>query len=326
MMQNEDLAYFYKNSLKSLKKDVAVYVEGIDDVDFWRDIFLKFAPDLKLEFYYFIDEKGTSGIDKVLEFKEFTDNSFVIAIDSEYKWLFQDKIFDNQHFIFQTYTHSIENHKCQAEILNRILIKVNQTQNFDFEVFMKKLSEILFPILLHLIVCKQKDDKKALDFVFNQIKAILPIESKLSIDSQGSSILENYRFKVQTFFQNFKTLFGEIDLISAQQYLQDEFQITPQDTVWFLKGHLIYSIAIVLLDKLTLSAHNQQKAEFYAKFDVKTAKFKTQEFKNYQQKQNFQALIFNGHLISLAEGNLNPFLQKIQSDIQNFIKNENKNI
>lgn len=320
-MQIEDLAYFYKNSVISLGKDVAVYVEGIEDVDFWRDIFLKFVPSLKLEFYYYSDTKGTSGVDKVLVFKDLVDKDFVICIDSEYRYLFKEQAIDNQLFIFQTYTHSIENHKCQAEILNRILIKINQTQTFDFEAFMPKLSDILFPILLHLIACWQKDDKKALDFVFNQIKKeILPFDSKLLVDNQVLSILDSYKTKVKEFESKFKKLFGELDLTNAQYYLQNEFQITAKNTVWFLKGHLIYSLAKVLLDKLTKQHYELQKVNFQSQFEPIIAKAKTQEFKNYQQSQNFQMLLFNGHLFALLEENLNPFLQKIQTDIQNFIK------
>jgi hypothetical protein len=51
-MNISELALDYKNRTFALGKNVAVFVEGQDDEDFWKTVLAKFAPSLSFEFYY----------------------------------------------------------------------------------------------------------------------------------------------------------------------------------------------------------------------------------------------------------------------------------
>ncbi len=99
-----------------LDKDITAYVEGLDDVVFWEDVFRKFAPSLKIIFYPHSRESNyESGKLKVLtehNIREARSNSkLILCVDSDFDYLLKNETVCSRHYIFHTYAYSIENFK-----------------------------------------------------------------------------------------------------------------------------------------------------------------------------------------------------------------------
>ncbi|PMH07406.1 DUF4435 domain-containing protein [Vibrio splendidus] len=91
---------------------VRVYVEGHEDVPFWRNLFLEQSVDVEVVAYVFsADANGKGTIIRdirngTLDLGEF----LIVALDSDYDYLMDlnNDIFSSE-FVFQTYAYSIEN-------------------------------------------------------------------------------------------------------------------------------------------------------------------------------------------------------------------------
>ena len=116
-----DTDYYDKESI-FLDIEITAYVENIEDEIFWEYVFTKYAPSLKIIFYpHSRDSEFKSGVQEVLKEKDKTGKNLILCIDSDFRYLLQDKEINDNPFIFQTYTYSIENHKCAPQNLNRIV-------------------------------------------------------------------------------------------------------------------------------------------------------------------------------------------------------------
>lgn len=109
----QDDADYYDAANIAISTDITAFVEGFQDEIFWGDVFSKFAPTLKINFEsHSRDNKFKSGVQEVLKEKEKTGKNLILCIDSDFRYLLQDKEISENPYIFQTYTYSIENHKC----------------------------------------------------------------------------------------------------------------------------------------------------------------------------------------------------------------------
>ncbi|MBO7199037.1 MAG: DUF4435 domain-containing protein [Alistipes sp.] len=136
---------------------VNVYVEGYEDVAFWRGIFDHFRnPYLRFEISVPNRDDLPKGKKVLLSMLERVDKERVLlCVDSDFDYLFNGATEQSREVLgavnmFHTYTYATENYLCYAPSLRNVCVKAtkNDTRIFDFERFMAAYSEIIYPLFL----------------------------------------------------------------------------------------------------------------------------------------------------------------------------------
>ena len=136
---------------------VQVYVEGYEDVAFWRGIFDHFRnPFLRFEISVPNRDDLPKGKKVLMSMLDKVDKERVLlCVDSDFDYLFageteQSERILNADNMFHTYTYATENYLCYAPSLRNVCVKAtkNDTRIFDFVRFMAAYSEIIYPLFL----------------------------------------------------------------------------------------------------------------------------------------------------------------------------------
>ena len=119
---NAEKHAFYESAAKRFKAELrmrggtaAVHIENKNDEVFWWKVLHDAYPQGKFRFISgsrSISGNMTSGCTQCLQYRDFLDRNFWIAIDSDYRYLSEEPDIDAKHYILQTYTYSFENHFC----------------------------------------------------------------------------------------------------------------------------------------------------------------------------------------------------------------------
>lgn len=136
---------------------VHVYVEGYEDVAFWRSIFDHFRnPYLRFEISVPNRDdlpKGKKVLMSMID--KCSKESVLLCVDSDFDYLFNGSTEQSREVLraenmFHTYTYATENYLCYAPSLRNVCVKAtkNDTRIFDFERFMADYSKIIYPLFL----------------------------------------------------------------------------------------------------------------------------------------------------------------------------------
>ena len=136
---------------------VHVFVEGYEDVAFWRGIFDHFRnPYLRFEISVPNRDDLPKGKKVLMSMIDKVNKECVLlCVDSDFDYLFageteQSAKILNADNMFHTYTYATENYLCYAPSLRNVCVKAtkNDTRIFDFVRFMAAYSEIIYPLFL----------------------------------------------------------------------------------------------------------------------------------------------------------------------------------
>lgn len=149
----EPIASRYANGEYRL---VNVFVEGYDDVAFWRGIFDDYETDrLKFEISVPPRKDLAKGKRVLLDMIPESGPNLLLCMDSDFDYLFngnteQSRLVNDSPYVFHTYAYATENYLCHPPSLHRVCAKAtkNDTLIFDFETFLKEYSRIIYPLFL----------------------------------------------------------------------------------------------------------------------------------------------------------------------------------
>lgn len=140
----------------SEKRLVKVYVEGYEDVAFWRSIFDHFRnPYIRFEIT--VPDRGDlpKGKKVVLSMIPHSSEELLLCVDSDFDYLFDGttetaQLVNNSPFLFHTYAYATENYLCYAPSLHNVCVKAtkNDTRIFDFVHFMEGYSRTIYPLFV----------------------------------------------------------------------------------------------------------------------------------------------------------------------------------
>lgn len=160
--------------IQGLKKRlVKVFVEGYDDVSFWRTILDEFESDsIKFEISVPIRGDLAKGKKVVISLLPQSGPNLILCVDSDFDYLFgdfdeQSRLVNNSKYLFHTYAYSIENYLCYPPSLHSLCVKAtkNDVDIFDFVEFMREYSKIIYPLFLWYALSAQKSVKKAFTLI-----------------------------------------------------------------------------------------------------------------------------------------------------------------
>ena len=135
---------------------VKVFVEGYEDVAFWRGIFDHFInPYLRFEISVPTREDLPKGKKVLINNADNASELMLLCMDSDFDYLFEGatetaRIVNDAPFLFHTYAYATENYLCYAPSLHNVCVKAtkNDTRIFSFERFMADYSRTIYPLFL----------------------------------------------------------------------------------------------------------------------------------------------------------------------------------
>ena len=135
---------------------VRVYVEGYEDVAFWRGIFDHFQnPYMRFEISVPNRADLPKGKKVLMGMIPRSSDELILCVDSDFDFLFADRTeqsreVNNARYMFHTYAYATENFLCYAPSLHNICVKAtkNDTRIFDFVRFMHEYSCTIYPLFL----------------------------------------------------------------------------------------------------------------------------------------------------------------------------------
>ena len=138
------------------RRRVQVFVEGYEDVAFWRSIFDHFQNDyLRFEISVPNREDLPKGKKVLLSMIPRSGEELLLCVDSDFDYLFEDRTetsreVNGAQFMFHTYTYATENYLCYAPSLHNVCVKAtkNDSHIFDFVQFMADYSRTIYPVFL----------------------------------------------------------------------------------------------------------------------------------------------------------------------------------
>ena len=145
------------NSKRSRKRIVA-YVESYDDVFFWRTVLSRYENSTRY-FEVMLPSHTTleRGKKSVLmnELGDRLGECMIACVDADYDYLMNGAtptshtVISNP-YVLHTYAYAIESYQCFAPSLHNVCVMVtlNDHSIFDFEDYMRQLSEAIFPLFV----------------------------------------------------------------------------------------------------------------------------------------------------------------------------------
>ena len=138
------------------RRRVQVFVEGYEDVAFWRSIFDHFQNDyLRFEISVPNRDDLPKGKKVLLSMIPRSGEELLLCVDSDFDYLFEDRTetsreVNGAQFMFHTYTYATENYLCYAPSLHNVCVKAtkNDSHIFDFVQFMADYSRTIYPVFL----------------------------------------------------------------------------------------------------------------------------------------------------------------------------------
>ena len=135
---------------------VKVFVEGYEDVAFWRGVFDCFSnPYLYFEISVPTRKDLPKGKKVLMSMIPESSERMLLCVDSDFDFLFngateQSRLIRDSRYMFHTYTYATENYLCYAPSLHNVCVKAtkNDTRIFDFVKFMHEYSCTIYPLFL----------------------------------------------------------------------------------------------------------------------------------------------------------------------------------
>ena len=260
------------NKLKSnkKKKKVIAYVEGYEDVFFWRDILSEFETD-NLMFEVCLPSRSNLARGKKSVLMNYLGDklgkSMIACVDADYDWLMQGssefcaKYFMNNPYVIHTYVYAIENFQCYAPSLHNVCVMatLNDREYFSFEDYLKAYSRIIYDLFLWSIWFHRQ--KRGNDFSITTFNNIVTINNLNTFHPEVA--LEKMRRKVNHELNILQRKYPEAKShlvgLSNELYI---LGVNPDNTYLFVNGHhLMGNVVMQALTPICNILRRQRETE-----------------------------------------------------------------
>jgi hypothetical protein len=247
-----------------LKHCVAsVHVEAKADEEFWRKIFRHYVADKEFNFISGSSTpKGTvaTGVSHCLKYKPYLSKHFFICIDSDYRYLMQEKGFTPAQYVIQTYTYSIENHFCYAAQLNELSEKQLQIKNtiFDFDRFLKAYSQAMYEVLIWHLYLLKRGEEAFPKHDFTQLLNLLQSAHNYDVANNGKAVLDLLEQRCKDKITELKQQFPTVNIDDEKTYFTT-LGLTPDTAYLYVRGHNLYDLVCALGNSVTEKLLEQEK-------------------------------------------------------------------
>ncbi len=300
---------------------VRVFVEGYEDVAFWRGIFDHFAnPFLRFEISVPMREDLPKGKKILMSMIEQSSPEMILCVDSDFDDLFhnttaQSREINRAEYMFHTYAYATENYLCYAPSLHNVCVKAtkNDTRIFDFEHFMEGYSRAIYPAFLWYAYSAQLSSESI--FVLADFRTTVRL-GYLEMESSGDGTIEWVRRNVERRVKHLSQEHPEM-MENLDQFREsiESRGVTAESCYLYMHGHtLMDNVVMVVLNAVCERLRQMVHARIVASSKQGTAL--RNEISNYNNTQRSirDVLLDNENYTSC------PLFRRLHEDIELFIR------
>lgn len=301
---------------------ILVYVEGYNDVAFWRTIFNQYEyenPHLHFEISVPSRDDLAKGKKVLMGMVENCGPNLILCMDSDFDYLFGDKtpqsrMVNRSEYIFQTYTYSIENYSCYPPSLRSICVKAtkNDTYIFDFVVFMDRYSQIIYPLFLWYAYSALHRKESA--FTLHEFRNAVKI-NYLVIGDNGRETLEwllrQTDKKIKQLEKKYPQWIGKVAEF-GQEILP--LGVNPHNVFFFMHGHTLQDYVVtVIVKKVCDELREMMLISIQSKANGSIQL--NNELSNYKNAQSDIKFLLQGNMEYWNTG----LFKRLDADIRRFV-------
>lgn len=240
------MANHIKGQVKMMRYDCAAHLEDKDDEYFWKRLFERFAPEKRILYItHSRSEKGnkTTGVGHCLNYRNYLNKKFVICIDSDYRRLLSNKErgIDINHYIFQTYTYSFENHHCFPDGIDSIIYNSCKVSRkiVDFHDLLRRYSVILYDAMIWHLYLQRKNERIFTQLEFRQLLSMFNGKVKYHLQQEVEKELSRIARNASAVVRKLERHYPHAPI----EELKEEYRkigLEPDRTYLFVRGHNIF--------------------------------------------------------------------------------------
>jgi hypothetical protein len=258
---------------------ILVYVESDEDITFWSNIlntFEGYTFDIQLPIKDAL-EKGKSA---VLDRIEQAGPYLILCVDSDYDYFLQDITeqstnINNNQFVFQTYSYSIENMFCFSRSLRSVCTQ--STKNNDEVINIVNLlelySQITYELLIWSVFFERRQDFTS--FERSDFHNTIKILDRVDLGDNFKVALDGLKHRVENKLASLKTKFS--NHVEAVKNLQENLQqlgLGFENTYLFINGHVVKDNVVLMFlesicQKLKRDKYNQIRENAKHQTDIR---------------------------------------------------------
>ncbi len=315
---------------------ITCYVEGMEDIHFWKDVFDSFAPELNIIFYPYSRENNlTSGKQTVLSERNLKNAgpNLILCVDSDLEYLLKNQPLFSHPYIFHTYAYSIENYKISPAALARIVEKSSypdaNIRSFSFVDFIKDYSKATYPLLRYILYF----EKQKLEQIANkqahivseslisekELKSVFCLKpSEICLTDNANEVITGLKNRVSNLIEQIKKKHTNIDLSHIDKTLS-ELNVQKTDTYWYLNGHIMYDCVAKIVMGKVISDYRQEKRQWFKLQEpTEILKAKQKEYHNLLKNIDWKTLVNDGYMYCLISLNRCHPMQQIRKDVERY--------
>ncbi len=238
---------------KNARQRIVAYVESYDDIFFWRMILSKYETPSR---YFEVmlptrDANLERGKKSVLMnlIANSGGTNMLACVDADYDYLLQGATnvsyeVCNNPYVLHTYAYAIENLQCYAPSLHDVCVAVTLNDNhfFNFEEFLSRYSEAIFPLFVWSIWAYRN----------NHFKKFSLTDFNMAIDISGFNLGQPFhcldrlyskaRQRVNLLIKQFPYAKQSYLALKAQMI---KMGVTPQTCYLYIQGHHLFDKVVV---------------------------------------------------------------------------------
>lgn len=242
---------------------IRVFVEGYDDVAFWRGIFDDYETD-HLKFEISVPQRPdlAKGKRVVMEMVADCDENTILCVDSDFDYIFnghneQSRLVNGSPCLFHTYAYATENYLCYPPSLHRVCAKAtkNDTLIFDFESFMSAYSQVIYPLFLWYAYSARSKSERA--FTLLDFRSSVRL-NYLDVANDGESTIDWLERQVDKRIHQLEKHNPDWvhDVRNFGESIK-QFGVEPDNVYLFMQGHtLMDNVVIVMLNAVCEKLRN----------------------------------------------------------------------
>ena len=237
------------------KMQISVFVEGYEDVAFWRGIFDTYESDTRtFEINVPPREDLAKGKKVLMNLIESSGPAKLLCVDSDFDYLFgestqQSKIITTSRYMFHTYAYATENFLCYPPSLHNVCVKAtkNDVRIFDFEKFMAEYSKTIYPLFLWYAYSAWLKTENV--FTLLEFKSSVKL-NYLEVDDNGQATLHwlgrQVHKRLEILRRNYPGWDGELDKFAERLAGRG---LTPETVYLYMQGHtLMDNVVLIMLN------------------------------------------------------------------------------
>ena len=234
-------------------------VESEEDIPFWQHVYSLTRHDLKVKFLPSDTGSGPDarqrGKTVCMRYVGHLNKHFVICVDSDFDRFTRPGVLTADKHIYQTYTYSFENHHCWSESLQPGWEALSVC-SFDFSVFLKKLSGILYPVLIEMLATKAAKKKAWSLTELCGVVLSAQVNRTGALDNNGEALLNEIAGKVSTWSSG--QVHPTVDACEKMKLAAAKEELTAETAYLFMQGHCVFDLVLRVGRTLCNKMHDFQ--------------------------------------------------------------------